>query len=894
MRSAPSAFATFVLFPVLWAVLGMVSTADAQPRGQNVSQFQEAAEERRIEAPDADEPATRTSTTVSANPENMEEALYLRERADNLGEAAREFQDEQLAALLESRVQLVAARRVEAIRLLEEFIGDEPEDAAEMPDALLRLAELKWELARANYIQTFGAWQAVPEENRGPAPSPDYAEAIGLYDRILERHRDFDRYDLVLYMKAYGLIEKGQMEDALALYQRILEEFPESRFVPDAYFALAESQFNGAYDYQAALDGYDNVLRYPESGLYDVALFKSAWCLWRLNRSQDAAERFRMVLDLGQNRENLTSAQRRRLEELQDEALSYLIQVFTEDENNTAQDVFDFLEEIGGERYAHRVIRRLSETYVGQARYEAGIEAFELLLEMDPMSPDAPNYQREIAAAYASMGQDENTTEALRVLASTYGRRSAWARNQGDPETVRRARELTERQIRRQALMWHEEGQRENQNRRLEQAAALYVTYLRHYPRSAQAYQINYYIGEIYFHRLERFSEAGDAYLAAARLNPQGELSRDALYNAIGAFERVREQELADCAGDGGSRRRGRRGRRGRQTEAEPQGPDTEPAEDAGTGAAPVDATRCGESANDRKFGSAIELYVELFPNDPDLPEILFRQGRLYYDRGVYDPAIRLWGQLIDRFPSSEYAEPAGELILDSFNRADDYANIETWARRLKGPPAFSSQASQTRLNGLILQSVFALGEQLAEGGSHREAADAYFRAAEEFPTDDRARQAYYNAGVERQRGGDLTGAAAAYDRLIERYAGTDEGAQGARTAAQMYESIAQFSDAARYYEAYSDGFPRGEHVQDSLYNAVLLRVTAGDYSQAVEDGNNFLRRFPRSERKNDVYFFIGRAHEEAEDWDEAASTYRNFIRSTRNLDLKVEATTRL
>ncbi len=202
-------------------------------------------------------------------------------------------------------------------------------------------------------------------------------------------------------------------------------------------------------------------------------------------------------------------------------------------------------------------------------------------------------------------------------------------------------------------------------------------------------------------------------------------------------------------------------------------------------------------------------------------------------------------GQLLDRFPNSDYAEPAGELILDCFNRADDYQNIETWARRLKGAPAFSSQAAQTRLNGLILQSVFKLGEQLANRGEHSEAADAYFRAAEEFPTDDRARQAYFNAGVERQRAGDLGGAATAYDRLIERYPGTDEGAQGARTAAQMYESIAQFSDAARYYEAYAESFPRKEYAADSLYNAVLLRVTAGDDSRAVEDGNQFLEALP-------------------------------------------------
>ncbi|MBZ0115389.1 MAG: hypothetical protein K8H88_00235, partial [Sandaracinaceae bacterium] len=50
----------------------------------------------------------------------------------------------------------------------------------------------------------------------------------------------------------------------------------------------------------------------------------------------------------------------------------------------------------------------------------------------------------------------------------------------------------------------------------------------------------------------------------------------------------------------------------------------------------------------------------------------------------------------------------AGELILESFNRARDFENIETWARRLKSSPAFATPESQRRLDALILQAVFA------------------------------------------------------------------------------------------------------------------------------------------------------------------------------------------
>jgi tetratricopeptide (TPR) repeat protein len=97
--------------------------------------------------------------------------------------------------------------------------------------------------------------------------------------------------------------------------------------------AFAEWHFSGSFDYAAALAEFEQVLAHPESELSDLALFKSAWCLWKLGRSNDAAKRFRAVLDLGAGKWAPISVERqRRVLELQDEALEYLIRVFTEDE----------------------------------------------------------------------------------------------------------------------------------------------------------------------------------------------------------------------------------------------------------------------------------------------------------------------------------------------------------------------------------------------------------------------------------------------------------------------------------------------------------------------------------------------------------------------------------
>jgi TolA-binding protein len=849
----------------IWAVCVLVLAGSGVSRVRADGPAARAREEKALSGP-----AERDAPKLVA-PENIESLIFFSGHPRReLGTRERQGV-ELLDKLLHEREQLVRERRTQAIEQLSRFVEDEPETAAEMPDALLRLAELRWEEARVRYVEDYEAWQKAPERVRSKTPpTAESSVALALYERLLTKHKDFDRLDLVLYMKAYALMEAGRMSDALLSYKRILDEFPNSRFRPDAHMAFAESYFNGSHDFAAALARYREVLQYPESELADLALFKSAWCLWKLGQVQEAATRFREVLDLDGKLKTASADRRRRLSELQDEALEYLIQLFTEDERNSAADLHKFLKGIGGDQYAGRVLRRLSRTFFDQARYARAVEAYRMLLESEPDDPNAPQFLRQIAAAYAALEDAEHAMAALTELARNYGPSSAWAKKQADPEIVTKAERAAERAVRMQAMRYHERAQKEKQAADFEHAAALYRVHVEAFPNSEANYEVTFYLAELLFHRLNQPEEAADFYLKAARKNPQGKFSKDALYNAIVAFESVRTKQLSGC-------------------HAAPSGAQPAPGAEAEGKPNP-----CAETETDHKFSEAVAMYVKQYPNDPEVPGILFRQGRLYFDRGIYDPAIRQFGQLLDSYPQSEFAATAGELVLESFNRAKDYANIESWARKLKGAPAFQNPESQKKLDALILQSVFKSGEQLAAKGQHKEAAQAYLRATVEFPRDERTPKAFYNAGQEWQQAGDLEAAASAYDGLIEHHPGTTEGALGAWSAAQMFESIAQFKDAARYYEAYAANFPQGPKREDAYYNALLLRLAAGDSDIAVRDGSNFLKAYPSSASSDEVYFLIGKAYEADKRWKDAAETYRHYLKVGKNNERKVEAQTRL
>lgn len=71
---------------------------------------------------------------------------------------------------------------------------------------------------------------------------------------------------------------------------------PKSRFVPDAHMTRAEYVFTkAAPDYAVAFREYEQVLQHRGTSLYDLALFKNAWTLWRLGRPDQAAQRFLRV-----------------------------------------------------------------------------------------------------------------------------------------------------------------------------------------------------------------------------------------------------------------------------------------------------------------------------------------------------------------------------------------------------------------------------------------------------------------------------------------------------------------------------------------------------------------------------------------------------------------------
>jgi TolA-binding protein len=652
----------------------------------------------------------------------------------------------------------------------------------------------------------------------------------------------------------------------------------------------AEAEFaKPAPNYQLAHQEYEAVLSYPGTELYDLALFKSAWALWRLGQTDEAARRFLRVFKTGAERSRTASLGNRtdELEQLQAEALKNLVAVFVEDERNTADDMHGFLVKAGGERFAGEIVRALGDTLYDQAHYTRGIEAYRLLIRLDPTHEAAYQHALAITLGHSTLEMWEDLQKDHAWLLEEYvhkgapqaaasaplparagaattapakgGERprtnGAWLSLQ-TPETLKQASQAIEQRLYDDAVGLHAKAQADKTSRmEFDAAAALYGLYLTRFGDGPRAYEAYFNLGEIRFHRLGQAVLAADAYLAAVRLKPDGPWSRDALYNALAALESAREAEFQAAKSAG----------------KKPE-----------------------ETPTDKKLTEAMELYSSTYPDDKELPEMLFRQGRLYYDYELYDPAVRQWGLLLEKHAQSSHARAAGELILDSFNKSRDYQNIEIWGRRLRAAPAFAEAKAQARLQSLIVVAIFKQGEQQSALGEHGLAADAYLRAAREFPEDGRAAQAAVNAAIEAERAVDLTQLRAAAELLGSRYRAHPEAARGIWIAATLHQSLGLLTEAADYHEALATHWPKDERHQDAAYNAVLLYTTLGQRKAAIAAGERFQRRYPGDAATDEVTFLMGKAHEQAEDWRAAQALYARYASSAKLASRRIEALVRL
>jgi tetratricopeptide (TPR) repeat protein len=789
--------------------------------------------------------------------------LYIRKRPPS---PEAPVLDAELKKLLNSTEKKRDDKRFEAIGLLRGFLDSKPTGEARA-EGTFKLAELLWEEARRQFLIRMEAFARAVEKcanTKGDCAQPkepriDLKEAAALYLELHDKYPNFRRMDLVTYLIGFAAKEDGREEEAMGRFQEVIDKFPDSSLFGDSWMMIGE-HFFAKGEWVQARDAYKHVGE--SAATADLAMFKVAWCEWKLGNSTEAAKQFKKVLDRAykQEREG-TEAQKRRSASLREEALEYLVVVFTEDRSISPKEVFDFLVSIDGEQYSRDVMVKVAESYAAQAEWERSSDAFRFLIRMDPEALKSAEFQRSIIQNWNSALDIERAQEEIGVLLTNFGPNTAWAKAQRNREALTRSLETTEDLVRVTAMNMHAEAQRRDKADKkadinlYTRAAAAYEGYLSAFgvgkTATEKSTEIRYYRADILFFKLGKTEEAGDEYLAVGKSAPVGKLHKEALLNAMAAYEKAR--------------------------------PKPTPGQKA---LFPVD----------KKFGEAIDLYATLFPADKALVGVIFKNGQMFYDYGEYDEAIKRFGVIVTKYPDDPNAGPAGDRILSALNKAEDYENIENWARKLKKAKAFSDKEQQKRLDRLIVESIQKSGDKYAEAGKYEQAATFYLRIPKETKDHKVAAQALMNGGVMYEKAKQPEKAADIYLDIANTYGekNPEVGEKAAFTAAQVYEKVIFYDKAAHAYELVWTKFRTGSRSADALFNAGLLRQALGQNKEAIAHYKEYSQKFRERKDAPDVAFNIGVVLENAGDEGPAHKAYEDYARIYRSSGKRVvEAITR-
>jgi tetratricopeptide (TPR) repeat protein len=785
----------------------------------------------------------------------------------------------ELQKLLASTTKQRDDRRIEAIGLLREFLAGNPEGDARA-DGLFKLAELLWEEARRTYLVAMDGYERDLERCKlDPASCPseptepriDLTESAATYQQILDDHPTFRRTDLVLYLVGFAAKEAGREDFAMARFQEVIERFPQSPLYGDAWMMVGEHHFTAGH-WDQARSAYQNILTNKDNATYDLALFKTAWCDWKLGEPDLAAKRFKEVLDLAVEADRAgTASEKRRRAGLRDEALEYLVIVFTEDRAISAKEVFDFLASIGGERYSKDVLIKVADAYLAQAEYDRAVDTYKFLIAMEPTGLGAAAYQRQIVETWASALDQPESLAAAKILVDSYGPGTAWAKGQRNREALTRSVAATEELLRTLAKNLHADAQAREKGAKppkrpaqptaadeakyrafleknglvaaYRQATAGYALYLTAFADAPDAAELRFFRAQISLLKLFDYEAAGDDFLAVGKTAPVGKYHKDALLAAMAAFEKARPTDTA-----------------GKRELVEV----------------------------DKKFAEAVDLYATLFPADPELVGVIFKNGQRFYDYGNFDEAIKRFGLIVTKYPDHPDAGPAGDRILAALNKAADYENIEDWARRLKTAKAFAGAEQQERLDRLIVESIGASGQKYADAGKFEQAAGFYLRVPKEFPKHKLAAQSMMNAGVMYEKAKEPLKAADVYLELAATYKTAPEADKAAFAAGAVYERVAYFDRAAEAYEVVVKDFPSSKMASDALYNAGVLRQALGQHEKAIAHYQAYAKRPDARKDAAEVAFRIGVVYEEAGDDGRADAAYRAYAKTYRDASRRV------
>ncbi len=762
-----------------------------------------------------------------------------------------------------SEAYRIAARekRHESMEFLKQIIAERDPKGEQRAEMMLRLADLYFEEGRDLRLTEEQTYQAEFDRcfnTKGCDTNllkPNYVESrkwqdksIKLYKQILDSYPTYARADEATFYLGSALQDIDQKEEAVNQFLNLVKMYPESKWVPDAYLLIGEYYFdtNNAFK---ALQAYKHATTYRDWEKYPFAMYKLAWCYYNVGEYGKGIDTLKAVVSLSTPQPGQETVDKGKLQ-LQEEALKDLVRFFAD--AGMMNEAYEYFNKLGKKELIEQMLKRLAQTYFEQGKFDQCIDTYRRLISENPQGPNAPEFQNEIIAAYQKMGKKQETLQEIDRLLKTYGKNSPWARtNSANGDVVKNASDFVEKNLRTVALNYHEEAKKLGTGKAAQESYALaykaYSVYLSEFPDSKYSYDVRYAFAELLY-KLKKHDEAYVQYMKVVEIDPKGQHSKFCAESAIFAADEMVKKTASSGGGGGGP--------------------------DPGKKTDPIPLSDWED-----KLIKACDQWTSLFKDDKKTKNIIYKSAYILYNKNQFKEASDRFRIVIGMDPGSKEAEQAANLILDSFNLVEDWANLKEVSKAFYDQPGLGSAEFKREVYNVYERSSFKFIDiNFAKTKDARVAADAYIAFFKEFPKSEVADQALNNAAVYYRQLARVNDEMSARQTLIDTFPKSKYYNDHVAELGFLYEGIADFQQAANWYEKLFTLNKDHQAAKEALYSSALFRKALGQWEQAIKNYQQFITAYPTDERVPAFSIEIGKIYEDHDQWDPASKVYYTFF----------------
>ena len=616
----------------------------------------------------------------------------------------------------------------------------------------------------------------------------------------------YERNDQVLYQMSRAYEELGRIEEAMEVMDRLVRDFPTSRYFDEVQFRRAEYFFTRR-KYLDAEEAYKAIVAAGvSSSFYQLALYKLGWTFYKQELYDEALDRFIALLDYKVSEgydfaQTEDGPERKRI----DDAFRVVSLSFSN--LGGADSVVLYFTRHGKRKYEDGVYGNLGEFYFDKRRYSDAAAAYSAFVSRNPFHKVSPQFAMRVIEIHLAGAFPSLVIDAKKQFADSYGLKAEYWRHfepGSRPEVLAWLKTNLTDLARHYHALYQSPQQIKEKKTNLEEALHWYREFLASFPMDPESPAVNYMLADLLLEN-RSFDPAAKEYEKTAYEYPRHEKSSQAGYAAVYAWR----QHLD------------------------------------GAQAAAKDEVKREVVRSSLKF-------VDAYPEHEKAAIVLGAAADDLYGMRDYEPAVAASRRLIEAFPGAEVevVRAAWLVVGHSTYELTRYTEAETaYGNVLALLPV--GDKSRYGLTDNLAAAIYQQGEQANALADYRAAAEHFLRVGRMAPTSKIRVTAEYDAAAALIALKDWKPAAAVLLGFRDLFPGHALQPEVTKKIAYVYRGDGQLSPAAEEYEriereSKDDGVRR-----EALLIAAELHEESGNQARTLAVYRRYVDYFPQPLEQN-------------------------------------------